>query len=129
MLRLKLNTVEKEATVTNSGTLNSEAMLYKKYGLVLTSHHMVALNNSFSNWDSYWKNVRHMTPPVLSVKDLTSLKEFWQFSIDAVMNSGVENLWQVAFRGKSDQPFWEIFSDAPASEQERGRIISEMVKI
>lgn len=129
MLRLKLNTVEKEATVTNSGTLNSEAMLYKKYGLVLTSHHMIALNNSFSNWDSYWKNVRHMTPPALSVKDLTSLKEFWQFSIDAVMNSGVENLWQVAFRGKSDQPFWEIFSDAPASEQERGRIISEMVKI
>jgi len=129
MLRLKLNTVEKEATVTNSGTLNSEAMLYKKYGLVLTSHHMVALNNSFSNWDSYWKNVRHMTPPTLSVNDLTSLKEFWQFSINAVMNSGVENLWQVAFRGKSDQPFWEIFSDAPTSEQERGRIISEMVKI
>lgn len=129
MLRLKLNTVEKEATVTNSGTLNSEAMLYKKYGLVLTSHHMVALNNSFSNWDSYWKNVRNMTPPTLSVNDLKSLKEFWQFSIDAVMNSGVENLWQVAFRGKSDQPFWEIFSDAPTSEKERGRIISEMVKI
>lgn len=129
MLRLKLNTVEKEATVTTSGTLNSEAMLYKKYGMVLTSHHMVALNNSFSNWDSYWKVVRKMTPPTLSVKDLTSLKEFWQFSIDAVMKSGVENLWQVAFRGKGDQPFWEIFSDAPTSEAERGRIISEMVKI
>lgn len=129
MLRLKLNTVEKEATVTTSGTLNSEAMLYKKYGMVLTSHHMVALNNSFSNWDSYWKNVRKMTPPTLSVKDLKSLKEFWQFSIDAVMKSGVENLWQVAFRGKGDQPFWEIFPDAPTSEAERGRIISEMVKI
>lgn len=129
MLRLKLNTVEKEATVTNSGTLNSEAMLYKKYGLVLTSHHMVALNNGFANWDSYWQNVRHMNPPALSVNDLASLKEFWQYSIDAVMNSGVENLWQVSFRGKSDQPFWEIFSDAPSSEKERGRIISEMVKI
>lgn len=38
MLRLKLNTVEYTATVTTSGTLNNEAMLYKKYGLVLTSH-------------------------------------------------------------------------------------------
>ena len=129
MLRLKLNTVEYTATVTNSGTLNSEALLYKKYGLVLTSHHMVALNNSFSNWDSYWQNVRKMPPPTLSVKDLTSLKEFWQFSINAVMKSGVENLWQIAFRGKTDQPFWEIFSDAPTSDAERGRIISQMVKI
>ena len=129
MLRLKLNTVEYTATVTNSGTLNSEALLYKKYGLVLTSHHMVALNNSFSNWDSYWQNVRHMTPPTLSVNDINSLKEFWQFSINAVLNSGVENLWQIAFRGKTDQPFWEIFSDAPSSDSERGRIISQMVKI
>ncbi len=129
MLRLKLNTVEYTATCTNNGTLNNEALLYKKYGLVLTSHHMVALNNSFSNWDSYWKNVRKVNPPTLSVNDLTSLKEFWQYSIDCVMNSDVENLWQVAFRGKTDQPFWEIFSDAPTSESERGRIISQMVKI
>lgn len=129
MLRLRLNTVEKEATVTNRGTLSAEAMLYKKYGMVLTSHHMVALNNSFSNWDSYWRDVRKQAPPVLSVKDLTSLREFWQFSIDAVMKSGVENLWQVAFRGKSDQPFWKIFSDAPESDAERGRIITEMVRM
>ena len=129
MLRLKLNTVEYTATVTNGGTLNNEALLYKKYGIVLTSHHMIALNNSFSNWDSYWKNVRKTTPPTLSVNDLTSLKQFWQYSIDCVMNSDVENLWQVAFRGKTDQPFWEIFSDAPSSESERGRIISQMVKI
>ena len=129
MLRLKLNTVEYTASVTNNGTLNNEAMLYKKYGLVLTSHHMVALNNSFSNWDSYWKNVRKTNPPTLSVRDLNSLKDFWQYSIDCVKNSNVENLWQVAFRGKTDQPFWEIFSDAPSSDAERGRIISEMVKI
>lgn len=129
MLRLKLNTVEYTATVTTSGTLNSEAMLYKKYGLVLTSHHMVALNNSFANWEAYWRDVRHTSVPKLSVHDLTSLKEFWQYSIDAVKNSGVEDLWQIAFRGKTDQPFWSVFTDAPATDAERGRVISEMVKI
>jgi len=130
MLRLKLNTVEYTATVTNNGTLNGEALLYKKYGLVLTSHHMVALNNSFSNWDSYWKNVRgQSTVPALSVKDTVRLKEFWQYSIDCVMNSDVENLWQIAFRGKTDQPFWEVFSDAPSGDKARADIINQMVGI
>ena len=128
MLRLKLNTVEKEATVTTSGTLNSEAALYKKYGLVLTSHHMVALNNSFANWDSYWRYVRHTTPPALSVSDMKSLKEFWQYSIDAVLKSGVENLWQVSFRGKTDQPFWTVFADAPTTDKERAEVINRMVR-
>jgi hypothetical protein len=128
MLRLKLNTVEYTATVTTNGTLNSEAMLYKKYGLVLTSHHMVALNNSFANWDAYWQQVRKQTPPALSVNDMTSLREFWQYNINAVMNSGVENLWQVAFRGKTDQPFWSVFSDAPTTDAERGAVINRMVK-
>lgn len=128
MLRLKLNTVEYTATVTTNGTLNEEAMLYKKYGLVLTSHHMVALNNSFANWDAYWQQVRHTTPPALSVNDMTSLREFWLYNIDAVMNSGVENLWQIAFRGKTDQPFWSVFTDAPTSDAERGAIINRMVK-
>ena len=128
MLRLKLNTVEYTATVTTSGTLNGEAMLYKKYGLVLTSHHMVALNNSFANWDAYWQQVKHTTPPALSVNDMTSLREFWQYNINAVMNSGVENLWQVAFRGKTDQPFWSVFTDAPAADRERAEVINRMVK-
>ena len=128
MLRLKLNTVEYTATVTTSGTLNGEAMLYKKYGLVLTSHHMVALNNSFANWDAYWQQVKHTTPPALSVNDMTSLRDFWQYNINAVMKSGVENLWQVAFRGKTDQPFWSVFTDAPASDRERAEVINRMVK-
>ncbi|MCR5779459.1 MAG: glycosyl hydrolase 115 family protein [Bacteroidaceae bacterium] len=128
MLRLKLNTVEYTATVTTNGTLNSEAMLYKKYGLVLTSHHMVALNNSFANWDAYWQQVRKQTPPALSVNDITSLREFWQYNIDAVMASGVENLWQVAFRGKTDQPFWSVFTDAPSTDRERAEVINRMVK-
>lgn len=128
MLRLKLNTVEYTATVTTSGTLNSEAALYKKHGLVLTSHHMIALNNSFANWDAYWRDVRHTSVPALSVKNLNNLKEFWQYSIDAVKNSGVENLWQISFRGKTDEPFWNVFSDAPSSEAERGKIITDMVR-
>ena len=128
MLRLKLNTVKYTATVTTNGTLNSEAMLYKKYGLVLTSHHMVALNNSFANWDAYWQQVRHTTPPALSVNDMTSLREFWQYNINSVLNSGVENLWQVAFRGKTDQPFWSVFNDAPSTDAERAAVINRMVK-
>ncbi len=128
MLRLKLNTVEYTATVTTNGTLNSEAMLYKKYGIVLTSHHMIALNNSFANWDAYWQQVKKATPPALSINNMTALREFWQYNINSVMNSGVENLWQVAFRGKTDQPFWAVFTDAPSTDRERAEVINRMVK-
>lgn len=130
MLRLKLNTVELEATVTYPDyKLSSEADLLKKYGLVLTSHHHVACNNNLMNWGGYWKEVRNMEPPVLSLKDEKSLIEFWQYSIETVCRSKQENLWQIAFRGIGDQPFWAAFSDAPEDDKERAEVINRMVRI
>lgn len=130
MLRLKLNTVELEATVTYPDyKLSAEAELLKKYGLVLTSHHHVACNNNLMNWAGYWKEVRKMEPPVLSLKDEKSLIEFWDYSIETVCRSEQENLWQIAFRGIGDQPFWAAFSDAPEDDKERAEIINRMVRI
>lgn len=61
MLRLKLNTVEFGPTVTYPDyKMSHNADLLRKYGLVLTSHHMVGLNNSFANWEKYWEKVRGM---------------------------------------------------------------------
>ena len=66
MLRLKLNTVELEATVTYPDyKLNGQAALLRKYGLVLTSHHHVACNNNLKNWEGYWRRVRGMKAPEL----------------------------------------------------------------
>lgn len=130
MLRLKLNTVELEATVTYPDyKLNSQAKLLRKYGLVLTSHHHVALNNNFLNWDGYWKKVRHMNPPQLLLSNEKEMIEFWRYSVESVYRSGMENLWQISFRGRNDQPFWAAFEDAPKTDKERAEVINKMVRI
>lgn len=130
MLRLKLNTVELEATVTYPDyKLNRQAALLRKYGLVLTSHHHVACNNNLRNWEGYWRQVRGMEPPRLLLSDEQALREFWQYSIETVCRDRQENLWQIAFRGINDQPFWAAFSDAPKGDKERAEVINRMIRI
>lgn len=130
MLRLKLNTVELEATVTYPDyKLNRQAALLRKYGLVLTSHHHVACNNNLMNWEGYWREVRHMEPPKLLLANEQALREFWQYSVETVCRNEQENLWQIAFRGVGDQPFWAAFEDAPKEEQARAEVINRMIRI
>lgn len=129
MLRLKLNTVELESTVTYPDyEMSSDARLLQKYGLVLTAHHHTALNNSFHNWDGYWREVRHTKPPKLSIARIEDLKSFWRYNIETIHRAGMECLWLISFRGKGDQPFWAAFDDAPESDDERGKVISRMLQ-
>lgn len=130
MLRLKLNTVEMEQTVTYPDyKLKPNATLLKKYGLILSSTHTTACNNNFTTWKDYWQKVRGMRAPKLSVANEKTLREFWEYSIETVCRSGQENLWTIAFRGMGDQPFWMAFDDAPESERERAEIINRMLGI
>ncbi len=130
MLRLKLNTVELEGTVTYPGsTLNGQAGLLRKYGLVLTSHHHIALNSDFRQWGDYWRKVRGVEPPAFSLARLQDLVDFWSYGVGSVVNSGVENLWQIAFRGAGDQPFWALFPDAPADDKARAEVINRIMGI
>lgn len=130
LLRLKLNCVELETTVTYPDyKMSEEAQMVSDMGIILTSHHHVALNNSFTRWNEYWREVRHREPPKPSVHKLLDLIEFWTYNVKTVHQSGIENLWQVTFRGRGDQPFWAFFDDAPKSDEGRGQIISQMMQI
>jgi len=130
MLRLKLNTVEFGPTVTYPDyKMSHNADLLRKYGLVLTSHHMVGLNNSFANWEKYWEQVRGIKAPELKLANLDAMKEFWAYNIETIMRNDQENLWQIAFRGRTDEPFWNIFPDSPEDEKERAAVINRMVRI
>ena len=130
MLRLKLNCVELETTVTYPDyKMSEEAQQVSDMGIILTSHHHVALNNSFTRWNEYWREVRHREPPKPSIHRLLDLIEFWRYNAETVHRSGIENLWQVTFRGRGDQPFWAFFDDAPESDEERGQVITQMMQI
>lgn len=128
MLRLKLNTMENGGLAYPGITEGMK--LCQKYGLVVTSHHMVMINTSFSSWDRYWKNVRGMgVSPELRLSNLDKITEFWEYGAKTVAESGVENIWNIAFRGAGDQPFWIVFPDAPKTEPERAKVINRMLQI
>lgn len=128
MLRLKLNTVELGSTVAYpSYKLNKQAELLKKYGLILASHHNVALNNSFLNWNGYWEKVRKVPVPKLLLSNEKQLIEFWRYSIETVCRSNIENIWQISFRGIKDEPFWKSFADSPENDRERADVINRML--
>lgn len=127
MLRLKLNTME-DAGLAFPG-IGRGMQQCKKFGLVVTSHHMFMLNTTFGNWERYWKNIRKVDKvPELSLKNIDKLKELWEYGAQTVVESGVENIWNIAFRGSGDQPFWILFPDAPKDEDERAQIINAMLQ-
>lgn len=129
MLRLKLNAVECGATIHTTGRMNTTAETLSRFGLIVTSTHTVALNNSFSQWDDYWKTVRQQTVPVLALANEKEIVEFFRYSIETVHSSGVESLWQIGFRGQGDRPFWTLFADAPTYDRERAEVINRMMRI
>ena len=130
MLRLKLNTVELEGTVTYPDyRLDERTALLRQYGLILSSTHHTACNNDLSNWEGYWREVRGMAPPPLSLSNKEALCEFWRYGIETVCRSGQENLWTLAFRGTGDEPFWAAFMDAPEGEKARAEVINQMLRL
>lgn len=128
MLRLKLNTME-DAGLDYPG-VNEGMKLCGKYGLVVTSHHIYMLNTTFMDWDKYWKNVRGMTTsPELRLSNLDKIIEMWEYGARTVAESGIENIWNISFRGAGDQPFWIVFPDAPETDPERAEVINRMLQI
>jgi len=128
-LRLKLNTVEGYTTIKPGYGMTDYARLIDRYGLVLTSHHTSGLNTSFGTWRSYWKEVRKMDPPEYRISNREAILDFFRHNAETVQESGIENLWAVAFRGERDQPYWSIFSDAPEDDKDRALVINEMLQI
>ncbi len=129
VLRLKLNTVEAYSTILPGYKLSDYANLISRYGLVITSHHISGLNTSFGTWDAYWKEQRKMDPPELLLSNEKEIIEFFRYNAETVVRNGIDNLWTVAFRGKVDQPFWSVFSDAPADDKKRAEVINKMLGI
>ena len=129
LLRMKMNTIEHGSCVDmKNKTLNADARRMRDYGVVLTNHHMIFLNNDWGNWDNYWRDIRgYSTPPARSTKNFEQMKEFFAYSIDCTLNSNVECLWQIACRGINDHPFWEYIDDSPSSSSERGAFITKVV--
>ncbi len=131
MLRLKLNTVEAGAAFDPSrkSGLSSDCERIDQYGLIYSSTHTVALHTHLSRWDNFWTLIKKETPPALTLANEEKLIEYWRYGAQVVQNSGIETIWNIAFRGNTDAPFWDTFKDAPKTDLERAQVINKMLNI
>lgn len=133
MLRLKLNTLEgiitgKESFVAPYSP-GKDAANGQLRGLVTTGHHLNIFGSTYGYWADYWKEVRHLPVPDLTIANRQALKEFWGYHIDLAKQNNLEVVWLVGFRGNRDIPFWEFFPDSPKDDKSRAKVIEEMVQI
>lgn len=129
LLRLKLNCLEHGATVGYPNIMTEYAKKINAFGIIITSHHTIPLNNSLKGWFKYWERIRKQPAPKLLLSNEKDLIDFWRYNITTVHKSNIENLWLIGFRGDGDEPFWAAFEDAPKSEMERAEVINHMLNI
>ncbi|WP_316810894.1 glycosyl hydrolase 115 family protein [Pedobacter heparinus] len=136
MLRLKLNTREgyliDSAGWTNPYQASKEARYARDRGLKLSFTHTAPFGATFTNWERYWKNIRHQKMPLL-LKNVNGLKEFWTYHIETIKRERLDVIWQIGFRGLGDKPFWRrTFADAkdePKEDKDRAAIINSMLAL
>lgn len=133
MLRLKFNTREgalmDQSSFNEPYSVGREARLVRDRGLVFTGHHVNIFGSSYNHWNDYWRKIRKVDPPPLSVKNVDALREFWRYHIESGLKSDIPTIWQLGFRGSRDIPFWETFADSPATDPERAAMIQAMLAL
>jgi hypothetical protein len=131
MLRLKLNTLE--GAMMDSSSFDEpyragrQTRLARDRGLAVTGHHIYIFGSSYNNWNLYWKKIRRLDPPALTIANVSALEDFWRYHIETGLKEKLETIWLIGFRGNRDIPFWETFPDAPAGDAERARVIQDMM--
>jgi hypothetical protein len=140
LLRLKYNTLNVDRISDYNNTPNQGlrwARECKRRGIVVTFTHYTPFGADIADWNNYWTLVGHQTPPALEFSGggtltpalISALRQFWAYYIYLAQQEGFEVVETVVFRGHGDQPFWRVFSDAPAGDQQRAEIINELLLI
>jgi len=140
LLRLKYNTLNVDRISDYNNTPNQGlewARECKRRGIVVTFTHYTPFGADIGDWDNYWTLIARQTPPALEFSSsgtltpalISELQQFWAYYIDLAQREGFEVIETVVFRGHFDQPFWRVFSGAPAGDQQRAEIINELLPI
>jgi hypothetical protein len=90
--------------------------LAARRGLILNMHHCLVLGVNMWRWPD--------EVPFSFTKHSDILERYWQTSIDAYQNHEV--VWSVAYRGKSDHPFW-VDDPELQTPADRGGVITRAI--
>ena len=125
MLRLKLNTYFIGPGLGElGGSAFDRALNAQNRGLIVASSTLT----TFGHWEEYWTQIKHVTPPALTLANQAKYEEYWAYSIQFAKDKGLDVLWVLGFRGLGDNGFWDDMPDSPTAPIERGDIIETQVK-
>ncbi|MGV8093265.1 MAG: glycosyl hydrolase 115 family protein [Mangrovibacterium sp.] len=129
MLRLKLNTLEgwlgldwQKPYGADKRNINA-----RNRGLKISFTHTASFGCSYLNWERYWTQIKKQDVPLLSVKNIDALKDFWCYHIETIRRENLDVIWQVSFRSSGDRAFWETFADSPQEDTARAKVIEYML--
>lgn len=129
MLRLKLNTLEGWLGLDWQKPFGSDKRTVhaRNRGLKISFTHTASFGCSYLNWERYWSQIKKQDIPLLSVKNIDALTDFWRYHIETIRRENLDVIWQLAFRSSGDRAFWETFADSPREDTVRAKVIESML--
>lgn len=98
-----------------------------KRGVFLSQHHIEPLGVSGYSFLNYWK-AKGKDYKFSYFSHPEEMTEVW--NVYAKKWSQYPNvIWQIGLRGIADRPMWHADPDVPQSDKERGKIISDAMKL
>ena len=93
-------------------------------GLYNTTQHFQPVGCWPNSFDRYWAQ-RGRVEEYSWLNNRTALIEAWHAF--AAHLAPLRPVWQVGYRGRDDNPFWESESGAPESREARAEVLSEII--
>lgn len=127
-VRLRYNTII-PASFMDIRNPDEELLLKEaaKRGLYISMHHIEPLGVSAFGYENYWKE-QGKKPLFSFYSERDKLEQTWRHY--AKMWAKYPNvIWQVGLRGIGDRPMWLADPGIPQSDKERGKLISDAMKL
>lgn len=96
-------------------------------GLFISQHHQEPLGATLLIWENFWKKRGEEIPEASYIKNPDKFEEFWTF-YSSKWAAYPNVVWQLGLRGRYDQPIWNTDSNMQVSQNERGKVLSEVFK-
>jgi hypothetical protein len=102
--------------------------LATRRGLFVSMHHVEPLGVSAFGFANYWRE-RGRDVPFAYHTHRREFEEVWRAFAAEWAKFAPQLIWQLGLRGIADRPFWLAAEGAPATEGDRGGMITEAMQL
>lgn len=97
-------------------------------GLFVSMHHVEPMGVSAFAFQNYWRR-KGREVPYSFVSQRAEFEETWRHFASRWAKYAPNVVWQLGLRGIADRPLWVTDPNAPKTDAERGKLISEAMRL